>query len=176
MGRRLIDICRSLNLHMINGRYGGDHDIANQTCKNSSTVDYIIISEILCKIKTDFDILEFDRTLSDIHCPIYASFDSTPQISAQYKVEHHEPHKTTEKKKFKLNSNFTDIYIYIYIESLTNLKTDEDSIHRAEIKGSPLEDDINEMANVISEALKKAEYNSGMGKSTPKNKVKKRRR
>ena len=173
MGRRLIDMCRSLNLHILNGRYGGDHDIGKPTCKNSSTVDYIIISENLSKIISDFDILEFDRTLYDIHCPIYASFDSTPQISAQYKVKHYEPHKTTEKNKFKWNSNFIDIYR----ENLTNLKNDiEDSIHRAEIKGSPLEEDINEIANVISEALKKAAYNSGMGKSTQKTNVKKRRR
>ena len=52
----------------------------------------------------------------------------------------------------------------------------EDSIHRAKIKGSPLEEDINEIANVISEALKKAAYNSGMVKSTQKTNVKKRRR
>ena len=58
----------------MNGRYGGDHDIGKPTCKNSSTVDYIIISENLSKIISDFDILEFDRTLSDIHCPIYASY------------------------------------------------------------------------------------------------------
>ena len=73
-------MCRSLNLHILNGRYGGDHDIRKPTCKNSSTVDYIIISENLSNIISDFDILEFDRTSSDIHCPIYASFDSTPQI------------------------------------------------------------------------------------------------
>ena len=49
--------------------------------------------------------------------------------------------------------------------------------HRAEIKGSLLEDDIDEIANVISEALKKAAYNSGMGKFTQKtNVIKKRRR
>ena len=43
MGRRLIDMCRSLNLHMLNGRYGADNEIGKPTCKNSSTVDYIII-------------------------------------------------------------------------------------------------------------------------------------
>ena len=58
-------MCRSLNLHMLNGRYGGDHDIGKPTCKNSSrgpTIHYIVISENLSKIITDFDILEFDRT------------------------------------------------------------------------------------------------------------------
>ena len=43
MGRRLIDMCRSLNLHMLNGRYGADNEIGKPTCKNSSTLDYVII-------------------------------------------------------------------------------------------------------------------------------------
>ena len=45
MGRWLIDMCRSLNLHMLKGRYGVDNEIGKPTCKNSSTVDYVIISE-----------------------------------------------------------------------------------------------------------------------------------
>ena len=53
-------------------------------------------------------------------------------------------------------------------------KKEIDSIHRAEIKGSLLEEDTNEIGNVISEALKKAAYNSGMGKSTQKTNVKKK--
>ena len=53
-------MCCSLNLHILNVRYGGDRDIGKPTCKNSSTVDYIIISENLSKIINDFDILEFD--------------------------------------------------------------------------------------------------------------------
>ena len=131
-------MCRSLNLHMVNVRYDGDHDIDKPTYTNSSTVDFIIISESLNKIITDFDILEFDKTLSDIHRPIYASFDTTPQISAQYKVEHFELHKICGKNKFRWNSNFIDICR----GNLTNLKNDiEDSIHRAEIKGSILENE-----------------------------------
>ena len=122
-------MCRSLNLHMVNVRYDGDHDIDKPMYTNSSTVDYIIISESLNKIITDFDILEFDKTLSDIH---------RPQISAQYKVEHFELYKIYEKNKFRWNSNFVDICR----GNLTNLKNAiEDSIHRAEIKCSILKNE-----------------------------------
>ena len=55
MGRRLIDMCRTLNLHMLNGRYGADNKIGKPTCKNSSTVDYVIISEKLSEIISDFN-------------------------------------------------------------------------------------------------------------------------
>ena len=71
--------------------------------------------------------------------------------------------KPQKKINLEWNSNFIDIYR----ENLTNLKNDiEDSIHRAEIKGSPLEEDINEIAIVISEAL-------GYGKIYSKNECKK---
>ena len=45
-------------------------------------------------------------------------------------------------------------------------------IYQAEIKSSLLDHDIKNIVNVISDALKKAEYNSGMGKSLKKNEIK----
>ena len=128
MGSRLIDMLRSLNLHMLNGRYGTDNEIDKQTCKNSSTVDYIIISEKLSAIIFDFDILDFDRTLSDIHCPIYAAFRSIPQILAHNKVKNCETPNMFERIKYKWNANFIDIYK----ANVTNFKNNiEERIHQA---------------------------------------------
>ena len=74
MGRRLIGMCRSLNLIIMNGRFGKDKQIGKKTCKDSSTVDYIIISTNLAEYVSDFDVLDFDPILSDIHCLVYAAF------------------------------------------------------------------------------------------------------
>ena len=74
MGRRLIEMCRSLNLIIMNGRFGKDKQIGKKTCKDSSTVDYIIISTNFAEYVSDFDVLDFDPILSDIHCPVYAAF------------------------------------------------------------------------------------------------------
>ena len=162
MGRRLIDMCRSLNLHMLNGRYGADNEIGKPTCKNSSTVDYVIISEKLSEIISDFDILEFDGTLSDIHCPVYAAFKSVPQILAHDECKNSQTVNMCENIKYKWNANFIDVYK----TNITKFKNNiEETIHQAEIKSSLLDDDINNIVNVISHALKKAAYNSGMGKS-----------
>ena len=109
MGRRLIDMCRILNLHMLNGRYGADNEIGKPTCKNWSIVNYIIISEKLAII-SDFNILDFDGTLSDIHCPISAVFWSIPQILAHDKVKNCETTNMGERIKYKWNANFIDIY------------------------------------------------------------------
>ena len=171
MGRRLIDMCRSLNLHMLNGRYGADNEIGKPTCKNSSTVDYVIISEKLSEIISDFDILEFDGTLSDIHCPVYAAFKSVPQILAHDEFKNSETVNMCENIKYKWNANFIDVYR----TNITKFKNNiEETIHQAEIKSSLLDDDINNIVNVISDALKKAAYNSGMGKSLKKTKLRRR--
>ena len=158
-------MCRSLNLHMLNGRYGADNEIGKTTCKNSSTVDYVIFSEKLSEIISDFDILEFDGTLSDIHCPVYAAFKSVPQILAHNEFKNSETVNMCENIKYKWNANFIDVYR----TNITKFKNNiEKTIHQAEIKSSLLDDDINNIVNVISDALKKAAYNSGMGKSLKK--------
>ena len=55
------------------------------------------------------------------------------------------------------------MYIKQILRSLkTTLKR---LLYQAEIKSSLLNDDINNIGNVVSDALKKAAYNSGMGKS-----------
>ena len=63
-GKRLIELRNSLNLHIMNGRYGADKGIGKTTCKNASVVDYILISENLSPYVEKFDILEFDCIIS----------------------------------------------------------------------------------------------------------------
>ena len=124
-------------------------------------MDYIII-HISYYFISDFDNLDFDGTLSDIHCPIYAAFRSIPQILAHDKVRNCKTPNMCERIKYKWNANFIDIYK----ANVTNFKNNiEESIHQAEVKTSLLGDDINNIVNGISEALKKAAYNSGTGKS-----------
>ena len=62
----------------------------------------------------------------------------------------------------------------MYIKQiLPSLKTTlKRLLYQAEIKSSLSNDDINNIVNVISDALKKAAYNSGMGKSLKKNEIK----
>ena len=56
-----------------------------------------------------------------------------------------------ERMKYKWNANFIDIYK----ANVTNFKNNiEESIHRAEVKTSLLSDDINNIVNVVSEALR----------------------
>ena len=56
-------MCRSLNLHMLNSRYGADNDIGKPTYKNSNCGLFYYLKN-LSEIISDFYILEFDGTLS----------------------------------------------------------------------------------------------------------------
>ena len=107
----------------------------------------------------------------DIHCPVYAAFKSIPQILAHDKGKNSETVSMCENIKYKWNANF----INVYKTNITKFKNNiEDTIYQAEIKSSLLDDDIYNIVNVISDALKKAAYNSGMGESIKKTKLRRR--
>ena len=76
-GYRLMELCKSLDVHIVNGRFGTDSYILRQTCKNSSVIDYVIMSAELFPCVHSFEELEFDPLLSDIHCPV-AHNENTP--------------------------------------------------------------------------------------------------
>ena len=65
-GHKLLQMCKSLGLLIMNGRCNGDKGICKFTCKNTSVVDYCISSKNMIQY---IDIHEFEELLSDIHCP-----------------------------------------------------------------------------------------------------------
>ena len=76
-GERLIELCKSLGLLIVNGRVGRDRLLGRTTCEQStkqgiskSTIDYATASYTLFKYILDFHVDIFDKTLSDVHCPI----------------------------------------------------------------------------------------------------------
>ena len=58
-GQRLIDMCKSLGLYIMNGRCGLDRDVGMLTCKNSSVVDYAISTPDLFNDVIGFQIRDF---------------------------------------------------------------------------------------------------------------------
>ena len=69
-GHKLINLCKNIDTHIVNGRIGDDLGIGKLTCAGASTIDYALASpEIFAKIE-NFFVYEFDEFLSDKHCPI----------------------------------------------------------------------------------------------------------
>lgn len=75
--RRLIELCKNFNLAIVNGRTGADAKIGKPTCQKS-VLDYFILSKNLFRPKMEFDILDFDKKLSDIHCPVVLQLEIQP--------------------------------------------------------------------------------------------------
>ena len=77
-GTGLIDLCKSFNLIICNGRIGEDKAVGDFTCQTpngNSLVDYIIVSTELLPHVSNFRISEFDRCLSDVHRPIHMTLE-----------------------------------------------------------------------------------------------------
>ena len=65
-GSRLLSMCKSFDIHIANGRLFKDRGIGAATCKNTTVVDYCIMSPELFSYVSNFEILPFDPLLSDV--------------------------------------------------------------------------------------------------------------
>lgn len=116
-GTRLLSLCKSLDIHIANGRLHKDKNIGALTCKNTSIVDYCIMSPELFSYVSDFEILPFDPLLSDVHNGITVNFISKP-------LKHHivENEVNSVQKPKWVNEN-RDLFVNsINAESLLNME------------------------------------------------------
>ena len=65
-GYKFIEFCRNNNLFIVNGRIGEN----KLTCKDSSTVDYVVCNAFLFKLFKGYIIHDYSNLYSDVHCPI----------------------------------------------------------------------------------------------------------
>ena len=91
-GRQLIELCKSSQLRIMNGRWLGD-SMGNYTCHQpggSSVVDYLITNESNMKNLVYFKVYEFRGNLSD-HCCISTALKCNVNFSdlnVRYKFNH----------------------------------------------------------------------------------------
>ena len=100
-GRKLLELCKSLNLKIVNGRIGTDGGIGNLTChrpNGSSLIDYAISSPSLFKYFHDFEIDIFDSNLSDSHCPVMLSMSVSKAVANRTTVQTHNKALLDESK------------------------------------------------------------------------------
>lgn len=81
-GFRLIDICKINNLSILNGRYGHDKNTGAMTFRDTSVIDYVLVSAKAFEILHDFQITDVDRLFSDGHSllsvTVSTKHDKTP--------------------------------------------------------------------------------------------------
>ena len=75
-GKELLDLCKTFNLCIINGRKTGDHtgNFTSFQPGGSSVIDYAIASQSLFKNILTFKVGAFKPWISD-HCPIHYNID-----------------------------------------------------------------------------------------------------
>ena len=78
-GKRLLEVCKSFNLSIANGRLGRDKSLDKKPCKGSSVIDYVILSPLLFIAVKDFEILPFEPLVSDAR--------STTSITGQLEID-----------------------------------------------------------------------------------------
>ena len=159
-----MDLCKTLDVRVVNGRGGADYLIGRQTCKNSSVTDYVIMSPVLFPSIQYFRVLDFDPLLSDIHCPVAFTISVRSQIehiSANEEIfnlgaSREQSNNYTWKSESKL-----EFLNHIQEANLDQICTDLDILSQS---GSLSTDSINNITFKISQVLTNAAENSNMGK------------
>ena len=77
-GRNLLELCKNNNLFILNGRMGQDKLCPKVTCKDRSTVDYILSTVGNFFVLDNFTVHEFSELFSDAHCPLSVCFSIVP--------------------------------------------------------------------------------------------------
>ena len=83
-GKQLLELCKMSDLKIVNGRIGRDRDTGNYTCHTSngkSTIDYAVLSMELYPYIVDFYVDIFDKSMSDVHCPICLVMSCNSDVS-----------------------------------------------------------------------------------------------
>ena len=68
-GKRLVQLCTTMEMRIMNGRVEGDL-MGKPTSNDSSTIDYIVVSEEAVPCIQSMKVHNFDPLLSDMHCLI----------------------------------------------------------------------------------------------------------
>ena len=127
-GTEMLDMCKSLDLNIINGRKSGDL-FGDYTCikwNGNSVIDYLLTSSALYSKISSFKVGEFLPWLSD-HCPIHFTLklDNEKQLKTQSNVP-----KTSAPKQFVWSSAGRQTFLDIlktedFQAKLDNLKPEK---------------------------------------------------
>lgn len=149
-GNRLLEMCKTRNLYICNGRVGLDATLGKVTSKGVSTVDYVIGSpEVLYRID-QFHVIDFDPLFSDIHSGLHTHLIMCTNTAKPRSVkapdrygirplcnDNHEIHWDSTK--------VTEFQMAINTDALT------DSI--SALEGSDQKTNVNETCNLITGTL-----------------------
>ena len=119
-GQSLVDLCCTLNIHIINGRLYDDTN-GNYTCTandGTSVVDYNVASSELFARISYFNVENRDES---VHFPLYCQFHFTSD-NAVTQADSEPPHIPKPTVRMRWNNDYKDQFLQRFRERLVNLR------------------------------------------------------
>jgi len=148
-GRHFINLCKTADLHIVNGRLGADRGIGQLTCDAASTVDYAVCSPSLFYKISDFFVHIFDSLLSDKHNALSLIIKKAPIMSAEEHEQQiqHETHPLSIKPVW--DSAKKELFSASFCQNTVTSIANSLNICNAEDSNFDLQTRINEIADQL---------------------------
>ncbi|KAK3088799.1 hypothetical protein FSP39_023822 [Pinctada imbricata] len=144
-GRKLIDFCKSNNVVILNGRFGEDRMVGKVTCKDVSTVDYVMATPQCLHCVNNFKVCNFSEFLSDVHCSLIFEIVLRHQYSQQ-NTDHIHINESASHSYRRWNANKKDVFIEnIDIKAVQDIQT----LMANTAAGSATPEEVNSIAEQI---------------------------
>ena len=153
-GHRLLSLCKSLNLRIMNGRIGKDRQSVR--CKGVSVIDYVICSPTLFPLVREFYVNEYGALLSDVHYAVCVSFETCDNmLSNSMNSESLNVNFKTNSSRWnpKLKNGFV---CSINEESIRNLHSILDNIGTSNANPHDIQSQIDNALGNLCECLQSA--------------------
>ena len=119
-GRRLLELCQNCSIYIANSRICKDKGIGKCTCKDSTVVDYLLISSSVFPLISEFEILDFKPLTSDVHNRIHMCLNSSREL--ENTVIHDEVQNMLKIILSGTNENRTTFYSWFWMTQRISLE------------------------------------------------------
>ena len=172
-GRNLVQMCKELDLRIVNGSYGSDAQVGDFTCRKptgNSCVDYCIMSSCLLPSISNFSVDTFDRCMSDVHSPICLELKNV-QVVKNTPLSHENHEKITYKSSWKPESKTE--YQNSFVEN--DIMALSENILSREFSANPSKEEIGKLVSDLTSVIVNPAKQTGLCKKNISKKRKPRK-
>ena len=162
-GTRLLTLCKSLYMSIVNGRMGNDAQVGRPTCKNVSVVDYVICTTNMFSPIVNFEVDDFNPMLSDVHSAVRLTLrrevhcdPDTHHATPPPNVNHHNSLPLKPKWKCELGNQYEQNLIEVDVSGIMR------ELDRLSSDTSPGQTEVNKVVSDINNMFNDAARSLGM--------------
>ena len=173
-GFKIIDLCKTHNLSILNGRYGDDRNVGAMTFRGISVIDYAITSTKAIQFLKNFKISKLDSLYSDGHSLLSLDIRTHPplQRTLESQQSFDGPISRINPEEFDCFKNGINLQ---KIDQLRNTLENQDITHTCETINQAVEDLCNifrESADIVKASRKpKKSFNETHGQTVVRRSV-----